>query len=184
MNKMVSFIFAASLIMGVSSACGQKQTVSDQSSKGSTASYQKNESYEEALKECFNASFSTNGGQIFYAYMYPDEYINDMKDKGDYNDIVNSFNQKQSERPDLTDGVFEFGSITESKPINDKQRDAVKAYFADKCADREIGITEDDINIGDGYEVSYTYLKNGKEEGKDLVLAVEINDQGWKVIPS
>lgn len=184
MKKFLPLLLASVLVSGSFTACGQKKAKVNATPEGNTASEQKNENYEDALRECFNASFSVNGGQVFYAYMYPDEYINDMKDKGDYNEVINQFNYNQEQRPDLTDGVFEFGTVTEADAIDDGQREAVKSYFVEKCKERGLTLTEDDINVGDGYEVKYTYTKNGEEAGTDLALAVEINDQGWKVIPS
>lgn len=184
MKKFASLFLSAVMVTGALSACGQKEVKLDKEPEGKTAAEQTSGSYEDALRECFNASFSLNGGQVFYAYMYPDQYIDDMKEKGDYNEVINQFNQNQAKRPDLTDGVFEFGSITEADEIDDKQKEAVKVYLADKCNERDLGITEDDIDVTEGYEVSYTYTKNSEEEGNDLALAVMINGQGWKVIPS
>lgn len=184
MKKTVTLLLAAFVLTGSFSACGQKNVNYETTPEGEAAAAQDSGSYEEALKECFNASFSLNGGQVFYEYMYPDQYINDMKEKGDYNSVINQFNHNQEQRPDLTDGVYEFGAITEADEIDDKQRDAAKAYFADRCNERNLSITEDDITVGEGYEVSYTYTKNGEETGTDLALAVIINGQGWKIIPS
>ena len=184
MKRFITAVIACAAASAVMTGCGQKKADLKKTPEGQTAESQKSENYEDALKECFNASFSLNGGKVFYSYMYPDEYIEDMKSKNEYDEAVNQFNHNQEQRPDLTDGVFEFGTITESKEITDVQRDAVKSYFADKCEERGMGMTADDFTVGEGYEVSYTYTKDGKEEGSDLALAVVINDQGWKVIPS
>ena len=185
MKRLVPIILASMLTFA---SCGQKQgaseSVSEAVPEGSTAVSQKSESYEDALKECFNASFSKNGGQVFYSYMFPDEYVDDMKAKNEYNDIINGFNENQAKRPDLTDGVYEFGKIETANEINEKQRNAVKTYFAAKCDERGLGLTEDYFTVGEGYEVTYSIIENGEETGTDLALAVEINDQGWKIIPS
>lgn len=182
MKKFISF--AAAVMMAVSlSSCGQPTKVSDKAPEAKPAVSQQSESYEDALKECFNASFSLNGGEIFYSYMFLNAYVQDMKDKGDYNSIINNFNTNQKNRPDLTDNVYSFGNIKNSTAITEKQIAAVKSYFADKCADR-VEITEDSIDVKEGYEVNYTFTKNGEEAGSDTALAVKIGDEGWKVIPS
>ena len=184
MKRFITAVIACVAASTVLTGCGQKKADLKTEPEGLNAESQKSENYEDALKECFNASFSLNGGKVFYSYMYPDEYIEDMKSKNEYDEAVNQFNHNQEQRPDLTDGIYEFGTITESKEITEKQREAVKLYFAGKCDERGLGLTKDDFTVGDGYEVSYTYTKDGKEEGSDLALAVVINDQGWKVIPS
>ena len=182
MKKIIPF--AAAVMMAVSLySCGQPKTAPNAVPEANPAVAQKNENYEDALKECFNASFSLNGGEIFYSYMFPDAYVQDMKDKGDYNSIINNFNDNQKSRPDLTDNVYAFGNIKNSIAISDKQIAAVKSYFADKCADR-IELSEDSIDVREGYEVNYTFTKNGEDGGSDTALAVKIGDEGWKVIPS
>ncbi|MBR1824748.1 MAG: hypothetical protein IJ779_11040 [Ruminococcus sp.] len=183
MKKIVSLVTAAVLAAAVSASCGQKTTVSNKAPEANPAVSRQSESYEDALRECFNASFSLNGGEIFYSYMYLDGYIQDMKDKGDYNSVINNFNENQKQRPDLTDGVYAFGEIKESTPVTDKQIAAVKTYFVSKSSDR-MEITEDSIDVQEGYEVSYTYTKNGEENGNDVALAVKIGGEGWKVIPN
>lgn len=184
MKRLIAAAIACTAASAVLTGCGQKKADIDAKPQGTAAVSQKSQNYQDALAECFNASFSVNGGQVFYAYMYPDEYIDDLKEKGEYDSTVNQFNYNQEKRPDLTDGVYEFGSVTEAKELNDKQREAVKSYFAGKCDERGLGLTADDFTVGEGYEVSYTYTKDGNDAGSDLALAVVINDQGWKVIPS
>ena len=184
MKRFIAAVTACVAVSAVLTGCGQKKSDINKEPEGAAAESQKSENYEDALKECFNASFSLNGGKVFYSYMYPDEYIEDMKAKNEYDTAINQFNHNQEQRPDLTDGVYEFGTITESKEINDKQREAVRAYFAGKCEERGLEVKADDFTVGDGYEVSYTYNKDRNEAGSDLALAVFINDQGWKVIPS
>ncbi|MCQ2469489.1 MAG: hypothetical protein MJ100_06745 [Ruminococcus sp.] len=177
MKKCLMFITAAALMCCSFSSCEGK-------AKGKDAVAQDGNDYEEALKECFNASFGLNGGKIFYSYMYPDEIIDKMKADGSYDTFVKSYNEQQSMRPDLTDGVYEFERITASKEINEKQENAVKEYFLSLCTDYFPGMKKDDFTVGKGYEVSYSYLKNGQPDGKDTVLVISLNDQGWKIIAS
>ena len=183
MKKIVSFVLASVMSAAIFSSCGQKQTETKPAAVENPAVSQKSESYEDALRECFDSSFSLNGGEIFFSYMYPDAYIQDMKDKGEYDSAIETFNKNQIERPDLTDGKYAFGSIKEAVPVTDKQIAAVKSYFVDKCSDR-IQLSEDDIDVKEGYEVSYSYTKNGEENGKDAALAIKLGDEGWKVIPA
>lgn len=182
MNKLISFAASAVLAAAMLTSCEHTTKISNEAPIENPAVSQQSENYEDALKECFNASFSLNGGEIFYSYMYPDVYIQDMKDKNEYNTIINSFNEKQKQRPDLTDGVYAFGKITEVNEITDKQVAAIKSYFVNKCSER-VEISEDDIDVKEGYEVNYTYTQNGAEGGDDAALAVRIGDEGWKVIP-
>ena len=175
MKKCLMFITAAALMCCSFASCEGKL-------KGNDAVAQDGADYEEALRECFNASFGLDGGKIFYSYMYPDEVIEKMQADGSYETFVKSYNEQQSMRPDLTDGVYEFGQVTESKVINEKQTEAVKEYFLSLCTDYFPDMKTDDFNVEKGYEVSYNYLKDGQIDGKDTVLVISLNDDGWKII--
>ena len=175
MKKCLMFITAAALMCCSIFSCDRK-------AEGKEAAAQDGSNYEEALKECFNASFALEGGKIFFSYMYPDEVVDKMKSDGSYDTFVNSYNEQQAMRPDLTDGVFEFGKITESKEINEKQTEAVKDYFLSLSTDYFPEMKKEDFEVKKGYEVSYSYFKNGVEDGKDTVLVINLNDDGWKII--
>ena len=43
-------------------------------------------------------------------------------------------------------------------------------------------LTEDKLNIKEGYEVTFSHLRDGEQDGKDTVLVIRLNDEGWKVI--
>ena len=143
---------------------------------------QNSESYEDALKECFNATYSLGGGEVFYEYMYPDEAINAMKESGDYDKLVAQFNLGQESQFADNSDKLTFDKITDSHDINETQVTAVKSYLKNMCAPFVNEITEDQFDVKEGYEVNYTYLNNGEEAGTDTVLVIRLNDEGWKVI--
>ena len=178
MKRLVSLAAAFIMSAALVTSCGQKQ----EKPLSNPAVSQQSENYEDALKECFDASFSTNGGEAFYSYMYPDAYIQDMKDKGEFDSAVSDFNKQQENRSDLADNEYTFGQIKDSFPVTDEQITKIKDYFVKQCAER-VQLSADNIDITEGYEVSYTYLKNGKEDGNDAAIAVKISGEGWKVIP-
>mgnify|MGYP003313964827 CR=1 FL=1 len=177
MKKSLSLFTAAFLAVCSLTACGENKNAG-----GKEAVLQGSENYEEALKECFNASFSTKGGKIFLSYMYPDIVIDKMKEDGSYDSFVINFNEQQSKRPDLTDGVFEFEKIDESTPINEKQVDAVQDYYLSLCRDYFPEMKKEDFQINEGYEVSYSYTENGSNPQSDAVLVINLGSEGWKVI--
>lgn len=186
MSKILSAILVCAAALTMLTGCkhnyitdkSRKETVSE----GSDPIYQHSDSYEDAIKECFNATYSENGGKIFFAYMYPDSALKAAKEAGTYDDLINKFNTNQKEVLSRNNDVFTFGEIKEADEIDSDQIAAAKTYLAALSTDLTDTVTEDDLDISTGYEVIYTYLKNGEKDGEDLVLVIQLNDEGWKVI--
>lgn len=143
---------------------------------------QSSESYEEALKECFDAMQSAGGGEIFYSYMYPDETIEAMKKNNEYDELVQTFNTTQDEILKKRSAKYTFGSIKEAKELSEKQVSGVKTYLVQLSEPYLNTLTEDRLEIKNGYEVTYDYSKEGQEAESETVIVFKLNDEGWKVI--
>lgn len=143
---------------------------------------QQNDSYENALKECFNAMYSIGGGDAFYSYMYPDSAVEAMKNEGKYDELINTFNDTQDKIIGDENGTLTFGSIDDAKEISDEQRDGIKKYFVELCKPYLPDVTAESFDIKEGYEVNFNYLNNGEKGGDDMALVVKLNDEGWKII--
>ncbi len=182
LSATLAFTAALTMLTGCKHNYINEDTQEETVSLGSDPLYQHSASYEDAIKECFNATYSENGGKIFFAYMYPDSALKAAKEAGTYDDLINKFNTNQKEVLGRNNDVFTFGEIKEADEIDSNQIAAAKTYLAALSTDLTDTVTEDDLNISMGYEVIYTYLKNGEKDGEDLVLVIQLNDEGWKVI--
>ncbi|MBP5432500.1 hypothetical protein [Ruminococcus sp.] len=180
-RKAITIVLCVAVLCA-SAGCEHKKEEEKPSYSVAQVQKQNSESYEDALKECFNASYSLGGGEVFYEYMYPDAAIEAMKAAGQYETLVATFNQGQETRIGQNDEKLTFDKVTECHDINDTQEAAVKNYFKTMCEPFVQEVTEDQFNVGEGYEVNYSYLRNGEEGGIDTVLVVKLNDEGWKVI--
>ncbi len=180
LKKIMALLLATTVVFSVATGCQPKKR--KQNYKNAVVSQQKSESFEDAVKECFNASYSLGGGEVFYAYMYPNAAIDAMKQSGQYDDLISTFNHGQENRFMLDDSKLEYEKIMDSHEINDKQRAAAKKYLVQICEQFVPELTEDQLDIKEGYEVTFSHLRNGEADGKDTVLAIKLNDEGWKVI--
>lgn len=147
-----------------------------------TAMQQDSDSYISALKECFNASYTIGGGDVFYSYMYPDAVLDQLKADGSYEELVNTFNEGQKKRLEGSGNNYTFGNVTDYHEINETQVVAAKSYLKSISEMYMPSLTEDQLDIKEGYEVTFNTLNNGESQGSETVLVVRLNDEGWKVI--
>jgi hypothetical protein len=125
---------------------------------------------------------STGGGEIFYSYMYPNETIDAMKKNKEYDELVQTFNHTQDEMLKNRTSKYTFGSIKEAKELSEKQVSGVKSYLVQLSEPYLNTLTEDKLEVKDGYEVTYDYSKEGQEAESETVIVFKLNDEGWKVI--
>lgn len=180
MKRALALIFACTALIGAVTGCQPKKR--KQGYENTAVTQQKNESYEEAIKECFNASYSLGGGEVFYTYMYPDAAIDAMKQSGQYEELISTFNNGQENRFKLNNNKIEFDQVIESQEIDEKQKAAAKTYLKQLSELYKPDLTEDDLDIKEGYQVTYSHLRDGEYDGKDTVIVLKLNDEGWKVI--
>ena len=143
---------------------------------------QDNEKYEAALIECFDAMQSVGGGEVFYSYMYPDETIEAMKESGEYSKLVKTFNETQDRMIGSKSEKYTFGTVTEENPLSEKQVEGIKTYLVQLSEPYLSTLTEDKLDVGEGYEVTYDYSKNGQNKESETIIIFKLNDEGWKVI--
>ena len=180
MKRTLALMIACTAMVSIVYGCQPKNR--KQNYENAAVTQQKNDSYEEAVKECFNASYSLGGGEVFYAYMYPDAAIDAMKQSGQYEELISTFNAGQENRFRMNNSKLEYEGIVDSHEINDDQRAAAKKYLVQLSEQFAPELTEDKLDIKEGYEVTFSHLRDGEYDGKDTVLAVRLNDEGWKVI--
>ncbi len=176
MRRSATVLFACALAFCGLAGCQSKSSIST-----AKVTMQDSASYEDALKECFDAMHTSGGGGIFYAYMFPDEAVKAIKDSGKYDDLVKTFNESQEKSFALEESVYTFGSVTSSQELTDEQRSGIKRYFVNLC-DPYIKMTEKEFDIKEGYELTFDYLRNGEKGGEESVIVLRLNDEGWKII--
>lgn len=180
MKRTAALIIAMAAVFSAVTGCQPKNK--KQEYKNAAVTQQKSESYEDAVKECFNASYSLGGGEVFYAYMYPNAAIDAMKQSGQYDELISTFNQGQESRFKSNDSKLEYEKIVNSHEINDDQRAAAKKYLKQLSEQFAPELTEEQLDIKEGYEVTFSHLRDGETDGNDTVLVIKLNDEGWKVI--
>ncbi|MCR5601445.1 MAG: hypothetical protein K6G33_11980 [Ruminococcus sp.] len=178
MKRIAAFIVAAAAAGCVFTGCQPKK----KEIKSEKITQQESASYEDALKECFKAMQYEGGGEIFYSYMYPNETIEAMKKNGEYDKLVKSFNESQSDVLKSRDVKYEFSGIKTSKELSEKQVAGVKKYLVELSEPYLSTLTEDRLDVKEGYETTYEYLKDNKTTAIETVIVFKLNDEGWKVI--
>ena len=175
--------FAAILVALAAASCfftGCEPKKKDIKSKNVTQ--QNSDSYESAIKECFDAMNSEGGGKAFYSYMYPNAALDAMKKSGEFDELVKTFNDTQAEIQKNNTDKYTYAGVKEAKELSDKQVSGAKSYFVELSSQYVPDLKEDDLDIKEGYEVTYKCKKNDEDAGDETVIVVSLNDEGWKVI--
>lgn len=178
MKRIAAFIVAVAAVGCLFTGCQPKK----EEVESVKVTQQSSGSYEEALKECFNAMQSEGGGEVFYSYMYPNEAIEAMKSNNEYDQLISDFNDSQQKKLKERTDNYTFNSIKEANPLTEKQVSGVKTYLVQLSEPYLNTLKEDDLEVKDGYEVTYDYLKNDKDTESETVIIFKLNDEGWKVI--
>lgn len=178
MKKIAAFMISLTAAAGLLTGCQPKQ----KEISNVKVTQQNSESYESAIKECFEAMYSSGGAEVFYSYMYPDAALNAMKESGVYDERLKTFNENQEKQLSLKDDKYKFSEVKESNELREEQVSGVKTYFVELSQPFTTALTEDQLVINSGYEVVFSYSNNGEEAGEETVIVVNLNDEGWKVI--
>lgn len=181
MKKRIA-VFAAAVIAVGSCFVGCQPKKESKKVESINVTNQDNEKYEAALIECFDAMQTVGGGEVFYTYMYPNETIEAMKSNGEYDELVKTFNDTQSNILGSDNEKYTFGTVTEEKPLSEKQIEGIKSYLVELSEPYLSTLTEDKLNVGEGYEVTYDYSKDGQNKETETIIIFKLNDEGWKVI--
>ena len=147
------------------------------------AKHQTSDDCEEAFREFFSATYSENAGEICLAYMYPAKVMNAYRNNGQYEDYVVMYNNHQQKFVSNLASIPEITEITGRTELNDEQLQCALKYFIAKSAELVTGMTEDDIKVTKGTEISLRFKDQEQKEQDDKETMVYIEDDGWKCIP-
>ena len=178
MKKAAAFLVAIATAACVFTGCEPKK----KDIKNQKVTQQNSSSYEDAIRECFDAMNSSGGGKVFYSYMYPNVAIDAMNQSGEYDSLIQTFNQTQERRLNQSTQKYSYDKIKEANPLSEQQISGSKSYFVELCQPFVADIKEDAFDIKEGYEVTFSYLDNNGASEDETVIVLSLNDEGWKVI--
>lgn len=178
MKKVAALLVALTAASCIFTGCEPKK----KDIKSVKVAQQKSDSYESAVKECFDAMNSEGGGEVFYSYMYPDAALDAMKQSGEFDSLVKTFNDTQAEIQKDSSDDYSYTGVKEAKELSEKQVEGAKSYFVELCEPYVADIKEDAFDIREGYEIKFSYANKGEAAGEESVIVVSLNDEGWKVI--
>lgn len=161
--------------------CGSKaHAPSDDPSP--TIQHQNDEKCEDAFRELFTSLYKLNGGETFYLYMYPCAALEKMKELGEYEGLIATYNNNQSQfvnNISHTPEVTEFTAVT---PLTEAQIEAGKRYFSDLVKNLVPELKAEDIKITEGYEIKCNIIDYNNNADTDTECMVKLEGEGWKAI--
>lgn len=181
MRKLMTILLAC-MMMCTFGACGKKAESSNVEIKNSVS--QKDGTYEEALREFYNATYTKDSAAVCYSYMKLSAAIEAMKTLGEYDALIESYNNNQNGYIDLMDNKPEITSIIEAVPLTDAQENAAENYFVYDTAIYLTDFSKDDVEVEEAYEIKYNATDITGKEAEELVCLAKIQDDGWKIIPA
>lgn len=139
------------------------------------------------FNDYFNAFISGDGEKAILATT-PLSYIEEMKVDGTYDallketeDILIKYTLDVWKEQYGDDVSFSLIEQQTCMPLSDKQLDS-----AVQCYEVTYGDMKSQINITEGYEITYIYRMGGSKDSKDnleTACFVRIENDGWKMIP-
>lgn len=169
MKKFLAILAACMTITTAFVSCGDKDDDKKSSSKSGS---------DKAANDYADALFSKKGGETYYTLIYPDEYIEELKDDDAWEYNVEYFNDRNEERTESH--KFTVKNVKKSDKLTDDQLLGAGFYFDDY-------FDIDDIEVDEGYEYTYEIEmtdKNDKENKNsldDTICVVKIG-KDWKII--
>lgn len=184
MKKLLSAILVCSLMAICGTSCKSENKNSNSESKAAVTynEAQKGDSGEEALKEFFRLNYTRDSGEAAFNYMYIQQIIDDMIEKGEYRQSVLNYNNGKNEYLDLVSNVPYVKSIDKTTPLNEEELGWAEQYFIDYAA--SMGITIDSVNVTEGYNFECTIIDQNNNEKPDTECLVKVEGDGWKYIGS
>lgn len=117
--------------------------------------------------------FMDFSGEMFYTSIFPDERIEELKDSGEWEDLIDKYND------DMEDSSYKYKAKDVKKGEELVNLEYAKSYFSDEM--------DVDVEVTKGYEYIAKVQCTNRDDGKKdtytrKYCVVEVNDD-WKVIP-
>jgi len=168
MKKILTAILSAAIFMGAY-GCGNSKS-SSKTSRPEPSTPQEKVAYEWTDSYTYKSD-----GSVFYSYLQPESYIQQMKDNGSWEKSVIAFNQKERfwDEADYT--------LSQTAVLNEAQLKGAEKNFCDFYDLESAKVTE-------GYEftadIDYSEKGSKKYDENKVFCVVMLEGEGWKVINS
>lgn len=182
MKKILSALLISAAIAVSFTSCGSKKSSSKSPVKTQTIQHQNGEKCEDAFRELFTSLYTPNGGETFYLYMYPAAALEKIKELGEYESLIETYNNNQN--PFVSDikhtpEITEFTAVT---PLTEAQIEAGKRYFSNLVKNFMPNLKAEDIKITEGYEIKCNIIDYNNRADTDTECMVKLEGEGWKAI--
>lgn len=127
-------------------------------------------------KKYTKALTKKNGGKTILTLMYPDEYIDELKDDDEWKDEIEDWNDNMED--ELDDIKIKIKKIEKKDKLSNKELKGAEAYFD--------YLYDCDVDVKSGYEFKIKVQKNDdgdKDTTSSEICVVKVKGDGWKVIP-
>lgn len=136
-----------------------------------------------AAKKFAKSLTKENGGKTYFSMVYPDEYINNIKDSSyvgkhpsvkSWDDDISNY--KAAKENEFSDGKLKVEKVEKISRLSTDAVNSASDYFKTKYGVQNYHCTK-------GYEYKITFDKDGSDTAPGYtVCVVKLKNEGWKVI--
>lgn len=143
------------------------------------------ESIIQPIYDYFNG-FNDDKPELVISSFTPETYINQMKENGTYEDEISTMENNISathtmwEEKHGANPKISFKNEIKNYTFTKEYLDLAKKYFELTYYD-----LDSEIEIEEGYELSFNYTvtgESGSEDGNETTCIVKVKDDGWKLV--
>ena len=166
MKKFAALFLSCLMTASVFTACGDSDGGGSNSSK-----------HEKIVEKWADAAITPKGAEDYFTCTFPDEYIDTLKDKGEWDNMVQDYNDDI--QADLDNGYsYKIDEVKMGGELTEDELKSAEGFFFD------LYDAETTVKAGFWYDVKATRTKDGDDDTQaQEVAAVELENDGWKIIP-
>ncbi len=186
--KRITALTAVCMCMISAVSCGSKDSSSSgTSSQGYetpavTGDMRSGDSAEDAIRELYAATYSPEGGLVWYEYMYPMTAINVLKDSGDLDNMVSIYNNNVAQFASDAKQLPAVTDITKCEPMSEEALAAADVYLTEQAKQVISKVEDSDVVITKGFDMTFSIVDENGEASDDLACMVWAENDGWKYI--
>lgn len=131
-----------------------------------------------AVKKYMKAMTKKNGAKTIISYTLPEDYIKELKDDDEWDDIIEEKNDDLES--ELEDVKIKIKKIEKKDKLSEKELKGAQLLY-EMCFD-----DIDDIEVTKGYEykVKVQSIEDGDKDTDNIrVCVLKLKGDGWKVLP-
>lgn len=186
MKKKLSALLISIAITISFTGCGSKNNSSKNSAppdnQAQSVQHQNDENCENAFRELFTSLYTQNGGETFYQYIYPNAALEKIKELGEYDGLIETYNSNQNPFVNDIKHIPEITEFTSVTPLSQNQIEAGKRYFSILVSNFLPDLKAENIKITEGYEIKCNIINYNNKADTDTECFVKLEGEGWKAI--